>query len=126
MRKNIMQNLENLAFRPVSGLVHNRVSQSVAPPRRPFPRPVRRPFPALVPSQRALPDVPLLTIADLVKRLDVTTLAVNKWREGSKTRERLPSIIVKQGKANRVYIKEHDLVLWLAKHRPDLLEIWRE
>jgi hypothetical protein len=66
-----------------------------------------------------------ITTAEIVKRLDVTTLAVNKWREGSNQRAPLPYETTHVGKANRVFIKECDLITWLGAHRPDLLEIWR-
>lgn len=64
-------------------------------------------------------------MAEIVKRLDVTTLAVNKWRQGSSFRGPLPFEIMKHGKANRVYINENDLIVWLGVHRPDLLHIWQ-
>ena len=80
----------------------------------------------------ALPRRPLrpilarrrLTTAEIVKRLDVTTLAVGKWREGSSQRPPLPYTVERVGLANRVYIDEADLIAWLDVHRPDLKEVW--
>jgi hypothetical protein len=62
-----------------------------------------------------------ITIAELVKRLDVTLVTVNNWRQGSTVRRPLPVEILTQGKRRCVRISRHHLKQWLAMYRPDLL-----
>lgn len=114
-----MQTQTNTSFQPTRGVRHVNVKSM--PQRRHMVRfnDIR---PVVLPQRL----VRWVKIADIVKRLEVTTLAVNKWREGSTVRPSLASTTTQVGKSNRVAIKESDLVGWLELHRPDLLIKWRE
>lgn len=104
------------AARPVPLSLHGNVMSAI--PRRSLKHP---PVPPALTRRQLTKTV---TIAQIVKRLGLTTLGVTKWGDGSQRREPLHFIRTKQGRATRVLIREDNLQRWLEVHRPDLLEVW--
>lgn len=106
--------------RPVPPRLHGNVTNSGLYVATGLPRRLMKPS---IP-RRALTQPRVVTTAQIVARLGVTTLAVGKWREGSRLRPPLRHQTTRQGRANRVLIHEADLLSWLKEHRPDLLQRW--
>ena len=65
-----------------------------------------------------------LYTADIVRRLGVTTETVNQWRTGSRQREPLPCTQEAWRSGHRVSFEETDVIQFLRKYRPDLLDVW--
>lgn len=65
----------------------------------------------------------IVSIAQVTRRLGVTTQAVHFWRQGSLVRPPLPVEVIPCGKSQRVAIHLVELKSWLSTHRPDLLEL---
>lgn len=78
---------------------------------------------AYVPRVRAS-RATYVTIAQICRRLDVTSMTLMSWREGTPGRRPLPYITEERGKRHRVLIAEGDLVRYLQDYRPDLAERW--
>lgn len=100
--------------RPLPGF-HSNVISRVPAPRR-TTAPVLR-----VPLQRPV----MVTTADIVQRLGVTTLAITKWRKGSGSRDPLPARVSQVKNHNEVLFRETELLEWLRVYRPDLKERWQ-
>lgn len=78
---------------------------------------------AVIPRRRVRSSRPVST-AEIVRRLGLTTMTVNLWRQGSVVRRPLPYRVEPRGERHWVQIEERDLVDWLSEYRPDLAERW--
>lgn len=63
-----------------------------------------------------------VSIADIVTRLGVSMVTVNKWRNPPPASLRYALPFRKEGK--QVYIEESELKEFLEEYRPDLLDKW--
>jgi hypothetical protein len=65
-----------------------------------------------------------LTINEVARGLQISHGTLYEWRKGTPTRRPLPASAIPQGAGRIVRIDECALRVYLAEHRPDLLERW--
>src|ERR1044072_3359112 len=63
-----------------------------------------------------------VSITDIVTRLGVSLVTINKWRHPPPNSQRYALPYRKEGK--QVYIDESELTEFLGEYRPDLLDKW--
>lgn len=66
----------------------------------------------------------VLTMREISERMGVSMQSLHTWRRGSPLRDPLPAVSEIRGAGVAVTIRESDLIEYLERYRPDLLDRW--